>query len=599
MKININAFTGMAPKLDASLLPNSAAQIASNVKLITGALAAVNMPKLEATTIITGAMSVAMLGAVGAAIPLSWATDVDVATSPLADFEYRVYYTGDSAPKKTSLALANVGPGPFPAAWYNLGVPGPIAAPTAPTASGTGAVPAGTYLYCFTYVAQFGSVLLEESAPSAASALVTVNGSQGVALSNLPSPAVTAGYNYLYKRVYRTTGTTFQLVEQIALATTSYTDTRSATGILGDALATLGWTPPPSDLKGITALPSSVLVGYRNNEVWFSEPGFPHAWPVAYMQAIDAQIVGLKAFGNNVVLGTQSFPYMGSGVHPDSFNFAKLPMLEPCLSKRSMAADEFGVLYASSNGLVAVGNEVTGLISKNFVSRESFAAFAPATFTACVFERRYYGFFDSTATGAGAFVFSRDDPAPVSSLTAKATAVTIDPATARMLFTDTDPGKLWRFDPPDTVPSTYTWKSKLFLADGPINFGCFRIRGAESSTSDISFAADLAARNAAIAAANTSAFSAGGLSSALNESAVNALELDGSTLQTPIPSVGATVGVTVWAGANVVLTGDYSLNTVYRLPSGFRKMGWEISVTGQRNVRGVQMAISPGELGDG
>lgn len=603
MKHNIKAFTGMVPKLAPHLIPDSAAQVAANVRLMSGALTSINTPSLESSNIITNAISVYMIGAPGASVPLSWTTDVDVAASPVADTEYRIYYTGDGVPKKTSASLAGTPTG-GPTTWYNLGVPTPTSAPTLSSVGAGGSVPVGTYSYVYTYVTQFGTSLLEESAPSPAlTGVTTTAGNQTVNLTGLANPPSLTNYNYVYKRIYRTTGSTYQMVAQISSATTTYTDTLSATGIPGDSLTpTAYWAPPPSDLKGIHALPSSVLVGFRNNEVWFSEPGYPHAWPSIYMQSFDTQIVGLKVFGNNVVIGTQSYPFIGSGVHPDSFTFQKLPMLEPCLAKRSMAGDESGVIYASSNGLIGIGAE-SGTITQSSLTRDTFSSYSPETFTSCVFERRYYGFYNSVAAGTGALVYSKDDPAPISTVGFTAKAVFVDASTARMLFVDDLNSKLYRFDPPTTVPYTYTWKSKVFRHSYPLNLGCFRVVAPEQDSAAAAYAAAVAAANVAIAAANAAAYAAaGGIKSDLNAMELNASTVygvNGSTLQALIPAVADTVGVTVWGAKTVLVNGTYEVNKIHRLPSGTLSYGYEIQVTGQRTVWGLQMATSPQELNDG
>jgi hypothetical protein len=56
-----------------------------------GSLVAINTPALEANTLIAAATSVSMIGASGSQVPLSWVADVDVASSPVADSEFKVY----------------------------------------------------------------------------------------------------------------------------------------------------------------------------------------------------------------------------------------------------------------------------------------------------------------------------------------------------------------------------------------------------------------------------------------------------------------------------------------------------------------------------
>jgi hypothetical protein len=597
MKISIDTFTGMAPKVGPHLLPAQAAQRAVNVKLVSGAIQPVNKPKLVFTGIIGNAKSVFMLGVAGSAVPISWATDVDVASSPVPDDEYRIYYTGDGAPKKTSVLLCG-SPVGGPTAWYNLGVPAPASAPSA--AATTGSVPAGTYVYVYTYVTQFGATLLEESAPSNP-VTITLGAAGGVALTGLANPVSSTNYNFVYKRIYRSTGTTLQLVAQIPVATTTYTDTLSATSILGDALATAGWLPPPADLKGITSLPSSVLVGFRGNEVWFSEPGFPHAWPLQYMQSLDSQIIGLKAFGNNIVIATQMYPYAASGLHPSAFTLQKLPLLEPCLSKRSLVSDEFGALYASANGLVSITSDASGLASAQVLSRDTFAQFYPSTITAAVFERRYYGFYDSPSGGAGGFIFTREDAGPITVTDVQATAVHVDQATAQLLFVNKVDGDLYQYDPIDSAPFRFLWKSKVFILESAANLGCFRISGPELTHADNQANAAIDAINAGVIAANNVLYASGDLGIGTNALVTNSdvNGVNGSSMEATTPYPLSTFDVVVSAGGVDVSYQTCVVNKLYRLPSGFRNTGWEIAISGQREVRGIDMAISPQELRNG
>jgi hypothetical protein len=166
-----------------------------------------------------------------------------------------------------------------------------------------------------------------------------------------------------------------------------------------------------------------------------------------------------------------------------------------------------------------------------------------------------------------------------------------------MLFASKDDGKLYAFDPAGAVPYTYFWKSKLFQLPSASNFGCFRIESSEISTTESAQNALIAAQNAVITAANAAIYAGGLLQSQLNGNYLNELSLNGSTMQDLIPQASNSVGVTVYAGREPVLAGDFEINRVYRLPSGFRAVSWEISVTGQKEVYAVEMATDPTELG--
>lgn len=596
MKISIDTFAGTFPKVAPHLLPPSGAQQASNVRTTSGSLRALNTPSRLAANITPNAKTIYSLGPLGGASLLSWGADVDVAASPVSDDEYRVYYTDGTTPKKTSLTLATSGAAPYPYAWYHMGTPAPTAAPTLGTT--TGSVAAGTYAYVFTYVTRFGTSLLEESAPSPA-ANVTLGATGGVTVT-FPANPSTTNRNYVYKRVYRTSGTAYVLAAEVPFADGSYTDNLASASIPGTALPSLGWLPPPSDLQGVCTLPSGVLVGFRSNEIWFSEPGFPHAWPVKYMQALDAKVVAIKAFGNNVAVATTLHPYLGTGVYPDAFTFTKLPMLEPCVSKRSMAADEEGAIYAGNNGLVSIGLNGMEVLTKDVMTRQEFAALTPATMVGIVFERRYYGFTayaDVLGTVRRAIVVGRGEPVGVRYVEVGAHAVALEPTSGQLFYVSTSDGSVRSMDPIGTAPMTYVWKSKRFQLPAPVNFSCLQIHSQEITLQMQAAAASIAAANAAVAGANATVFASGALLSELNAATeLNTLALNDSVLQPVMPSVSSTVSVSIYAGSELKWSGSVAPNKVYRLPGGFKSLGWEVELSGQSEVTRFEMATSVAEL---
>lgn len=100
---------------------------------------------------------------------------------------------------------------------------------------------------------------------------------------------------------------------------------------------------------------NGVMVGFRDNEVYFSEPYLPHAWPARYRLTVDYPIVALGSFGTTIVVATEGRPFLITGSHPESMSQLELDLIEPCVSARSMASMGHGVVYASRNGLVYVG----------------------------------------------------------------------------------------------------------------------------------------------------------------------------------------------------------------------------------------------------
>lgn len=589
MKIRIDGFGGIAPRMSPKLLPNYAAQVADNVRLESGEIRPVTIPSILPVQLVPNALSVYPLGAPNFDY-LSWAVDVDVAASPIADDENRIYYTGDGLPKKTRSAML-VGPNPEPGNnWYYMGTPAPVAAPTL-ASSGSGSI-TETRVYVYTYVTEFGAVE-EESQPSPP-ATITLSSADGVGLTGLADPVDTSNRNYTKKRIYRSVGAgAFQLVAEIAFALTSFTD--NLTLIPGDELVTTTWAPPPDDLKGLTLLANGGMAGFRNNEIWFSEPGFPHAWPPEYMQTVNSRVVAIRAFGNSLAVGTEGYPEIGTGIHPDSFTFQLISRRLPCSSKRSMAGDQAGATYASPDGLVYLGYDSTGLATAQLVTRREFARFAPATMIGASYNQKYYGFFDRDGA-ASAIVFQMADVPPLTTLSLPIVGCALEDATGRLLGIRGDTNQLVYIDPMDTLPMSYTWKSKLFEIAFPTNFGAIRVLSEDVTLDDLMYEEFVEQQNVSIQADNEILFATGNLEGALNARPLNGLSLNGSILTPLLQLPSRDVTLTVFANTEVVFSERVPVNTAIRLPAGFTAKNWEIQVGAQVPIQAIEMATSVEDL---
>jgi len=141
--IKITYFLGTAPKVSPELLPNTAAQVASNCKLYSGDLIPYPQPVVVDNADTTGTLRT--LFALRDPTTddkkwLVWDTDVDIAVATQTDkVEQRFYYTGDDAPKVSNYELATTGAAPYPVGYYDLGLPIPedSATPTVSAATFT------------------------------------------------------------------------------------------------------------------------------------------------------------------------------------------------------------------------------------------------------------------------------------------------------------------------------------------------------------------------------------------------------------------------------------------------------------------------------
>ena len=235
--------------------------------------------------------------------------------------------------------------------------------------------------YVYTWVTAYG----EEGPPSSPA---LVNGwSNGVWQINLftPLPAdMGVQRNITTTRIYRTISNqsgmaTYYLVAEIPVTQASYIDTiDDATVAINLQLVSLYWFEPPADLQGIAAFPNGITVGFRSNEVWFSEAYRPHAWPPGYVLTTEFPVVGIGVCGQAIVVCTQGTPYLINGVNPAAMALTKINLTEPCLHRGSIVSTDTTVLYVSQNGLIQISQSGQGSnISEGWITRERWQSLTP------------------------------------------------------------------------------------------------------------------------------------------------------------------------------------------------------------------------------
>jgi hypothetical protein len=398
--------------------------------------------------------------------------DVDLVKGPLvADQTERTIYTGDGAPKWTNNTLALTAP-PYPAAYRDLGVPAPSTAPTV-SVTGTGSGTEETRVYLYTNVTTYG----EESAPSPASAEVTVAASGHTVTITGFATAPTGNSSTVARRIYRSvtsaTGVTnYYFIKELPNGTSSTTD--DVGDAIGEPIETSDWLLPPSTMFGITAMANGVLVGFDQNDVCISVAYVPYAWPLAYRLSTDYPIVGGKAIGNQVVVLTTGNPYLLSGVAPESMTLTKLEWPQACVSKRSIVNVGGAVVFASPDGLCAVdgAGQLTNLTEALF-SRDDWQALNPESMHGYVHNGRYVGFYD-TGVIQGGFVFEpRQGDAAFSYIDTYATAGYADLIQDELFLKVTTKIQKWNAT---GAYSNYTWLSGVSTLERPENLGVAMVR---------------------------------------------------------------------------------------------------------------------------
>ncbi len=480
MLINLETFQGLVPRKAAKKLGKFQAQIANDCNLLNGDLRAWLQNKFMWTPTKVGAIN--SLYRYAQAYWFHWTeSGVSVVRAPIAgDVTDRVIFTGvATGPKITDNTIAIQGGGTnYPNNAYDLGIPAPTVAPTVVGTPNADPSLNESRIYVETYVSGWG----EEGPPSPVSAIVDIDPDVVVNLSLLN--VVPAGnYNIISKRIYRSVDSgidaTFMLVAEIPVAQTTYADTVSGVTVASNGgLLSAEWDMPPADLTGIVELPNGSIAGFSGNELCFSVPYQPHAWPVAYRYATNWPIVGIGAFGNSLVIGTAGLPYLAIAGDPSSASVEKLETEQACVSMRGMVDMGTAVAMPTPDGLQMIGMGINKLVTASLMTRKEWQAYNPPSIHAYFHDGRYIAFYDATAIGGvqGGFILDPNNPeAGLTHTTFYATSG----------FTNREDDYLYLVVGGNVVrwdggpnPRTYTWRSKTFPSPKPVNPGIAQVKAA-------------------------------------------------------------------------------------------------------------------------
>ena len=193
--LRITTFAGIVPRTDARLLPEMAAQVATNCIINSGILSPVKRKYLVYVpnkTMPAIAIYKAVYGASSAW--LTWPYDVDAVKMPMPpDVTPRFAWTGDGEPRWGKSTDVTAGGGnDYPKNYFALGIPNPVAKPAVSPSGGAGTLE--TRFYVYTFFSQDG----EESGPSPTSAGVAGYPNATWAISGMDAFPVSSGSAKVY-----------------------------------------------------------------------------------------------------------------------------------------------------------------------------------------------------------------------------------------------------------------------------------------------------------------------------------------------------------------------------------------------------------------
>ncbi|HET7060543.1 MAG TPA: hypothetical protein VFI43_00030 [Nitrosospira sp.] len=393
----------------------------------------------------------------------------------------------------------------------------------------------------------------------------------------------------MIKRIYRTltspSGTAYHYVATVTAGAIAFDDT-TPDAELGEQLPSAEWLMPPPDMRGITILANGIACGFRENEVCFSEAFKPYAWPAAYRQTYDQEIVAIGAMGTTLVGMTKGNPFTITGVEPATMGggMDKLSVAWPCMSKRGVANFGFGVGYPAPQGMVIIGGE-SDIVTRNLFTQKEWSALNPETFIAASADNRYYCGYSASGSSL-MFVIDKAEAAAFIQINQKITAIWSDPQTGR-LYVAAD-RKIHEWEGDTGTKLAYEWKSKKFVTAPPVNYGAakidadFEMTEAESAAAQVAHDATIMA-NAGLMAGNS-------MNDGLGDACLGEFEISGDEMR-PVPPLAIdSLQFQLWADGALKYARQVRNDRAFRLPGGYKSDNVEIVLSGNVKVSGLVLA---------
>jgi len=366
------------------------------------------------------------------------------------------------------------------------------------------------------------------------------------------------------------------------------------------------YDPPPTNMRGLIAAHNNILVGFFGNQLCFSFPDKPHAWPEKYRLTFDADIVGIAAAAGYILVLTEEYPFQVSGNDPATMVSARIDTLYPCYSKRSIVNMGYGVVWSTHGGL-ATWSPTTGidLITKFVHDWDTWnEALDPSTIVGHFHDGKYFG-----SHSTKSFIFERDDKVGgfFVQIQYKFSAAYSDPKTGTMYYTEGADGEIYEWDNEGEVLSPMEWKSKTIVTKDYLNLGAFRVvadydASAEETQNITNYNNSLANLNQVIwnrsqqlAPINGPTHYVSGGVTFTPSGTLNAFTVNGDP-QTSYPKANTgTQPVTfrLWVDKSLVFQGVVATNDIFRLPTGYRSDTFEVGVSGSARVRAIHFGETP------
>ena len=603
VKLSYTKFSGTAPRISPYQLPSTFAQIAADTKLWSGEIRPF-FQDIFVQTVPNDTQSVYKYRfADGSHVWLTWNIPVHIVKGPIfADANNRIIVSGLSGGLRiTDATMLNSNSTTVDDTnSYTLAIP--VATGIKMEVSGEAGSNKEARSYVISLVREWGDGKLDAGKTSEpavgpnGSLTVDVTSGQTVTLSNITIPAnvtSSAGVTkaYVYRSVVGSTGaSTYAFVDEFPVTDDqtvyTYTDTKT-TSALQESAISLEWDSPKDNLQGLISLNNGVLAAYSGTDVYFSYPYQPHAWPAEYRISVDYPIMGLGAFGNTVVVCTESVPVLVLVTDPASATVKPIQQNLPCTNAESIVNTSSGVIYSTQHGLVLINSTQPTIITDTYITKDEWEKWGAKSLRGTYYNDTYFGLFTEYPEVYG-FMFDLTN--------ADLGIVTINKM-AQVIWSDVEDQDLYMvvpqmdgsmglvvFDKRNEDFRSYRWKSKIDVSpQGIATLSAARV------VADYNFAEII----------GTYPYSYAYEDNSINGVDIHSLDINGPADMNFIYKTliyRPSIHFKYYVDGIIKYDRFVYNNRPFRLPCGFRGDKFEIEVSGNFPIHYIDLATSIGEL---
>lgn len=366
---------------------------------------------------------------------------------------------------------------------------------------------------------------------------------------------------------------------------------------------------PKSTMVGLTNISNNMLAGFFDNQLCFSFPDKPHAWPIAHRLTFDENIVAISAADSYILVLTEKYPYIVSGNRPEIMSSQRIDVDYPCVAKKSVVNLGYGVAWATHGGL-ATYKPGTGidLVTKVVHDWDTWnESIDPTTIVGQYYNGKYFG-----SHSAGSFIFERDDRVGGYLTTTQYTftAAYLDSLTNILYYIDNALGQIKEWDNSGQVLSPLNWKSKTIVTKDYMNFGAARVIADytaidEEVLNQQAFNATVPTTNATLWTQSQQLGCLNGPTDYMlsgnrdiNIGTLNAFPVNGDDQMVSLLTIVGALPVTfkLFVEKDLVFQATIQSDDIFRLPSGYRSDTFEVEVSGSARIRAIHIGETPNGL---